>query len=84
MQWLDGYSSRGNQIQFGLQLDENRAYLFIEQPGVLIRQSGPVQIDLNVTYRRGGRRLPGNGANPQVIGGGSIVIHKTKPLETNK
>jgi uncharacterized delta-60 repeat protein len=23
-------------------------------------------------------------ANPQVIGGGSIVIHKTKPLETNK
>lgn len=53
IQWIAGDSSSGLQIQFSLQLDENLAYLFIDQPGGTVPPywAAGLQIDRDVTYR---------------------------------
>jgi hypothetical protein len=48
--WVNGSSAQG-YITFGLQLDEDRAYIFIWDSSTSDWTYAPIQVDRNVTYR---------------------------------
>jgi hypothetical protein len=48
--WVNGSSSQG-YVSLGLQMDENRAYIFVGGGGLSGSASSPIVVDRDVTYR---------------------------------
>ena len=48
--WINGSSAQG-YVSFGLQMDENRAYIFVGGGGLSASTSSAIVVDRDVTYR---------------------------------